>query len=217
MKFQGTLMVLLLVVSICNAEKYPVTIAQGDTTYEGLVEVNVDKGEEIYKTGYTVPEDGSEPKTGLDAPYIVRDVYEKIDATVDEDKGVCYLSAYDATEEISPENLQNDLEMSDGQKVDDDKIVNTQEVEIIEEPIEDILSVSSVIGSHCADKTAYLTVVTKEKTTCDGTQCELGETQAQASCLKWIIEKVFRWIWRCLSSCFRVRIEEKRRVCIRWG
>ncbi|XP_070551529.1 uncharacterized protein [Ptychodera flava] len=189
------ILLLFLVVTQCVAQKYPVEIQRGPDSFEGLVEVNVQTGEEIFRTAYTVQEDGSEEKTGIDAPFTVRDVNKKLDALVDEENDVCYLTVYDANTEVSPVELKKAMERiaSGEEKVSDTKIVTTKEMDVIEQPISDVASVSSIIGSHCADKTSYWTVTKNEETTCDGAPCdEDSDVVAEA---RDVGIKGCRWTW----------------------
>ncbi|XP_070547619.1 uncharacterized protein [Ptychodera flava] len=215
--FRSSLLMPLLATVICSAQKYPVTVQHGEETYEGVVEVNVDKGEEIYRTGYTIPEDGAKPKTGSEAPYIVRDVNKKIDAIVDEHKGVCYLSAYDADEEVSPVDLKKDMEASKEEKSDKGTIVDKQEIEVKEPPIKDVAAISPLVESHCLDKLSYWTIVTEENKTCDGAPCEDEQSELDTRgvklCLRWTYKWDFQWQWQCSKSCVRVLVRVRVRMC----
>ncbi|XP_070550136.1 uncharacterized protein [Ptychodera flava] len=104
--------------------------------------------------------DGSEPKTGPDAPYTVRDVNKKLDALVDEANAVCYLSSYDANAEVSPVALKEALENSesDVKDLDETEGIVSETLKVTGKPIEDVTAISTVIGPHCVDKTTYLTV-----------------------------------------------------------
>ncbi|XP_070551040.1 uncharacterized protein [Ptychodera flava] len=130
----------------------------------GSIEVNVDKGEEIYKTVFAVSNDGSEVRAGPDAPYTVRDVNKKLDALVDEANGVCYLSGYDANTEVSPVDLKAIMEAGEEETDEqlEDMEINNETDQISGRPLEDVTAMSVVIGPHCKDKTTYWTVPVDE-------------------------------------------------------
>ncbi|XP_070570908.1 uncharacterized protein [Ptychodera flava] len=147
--------------------------------FEGSVEVSVTTGEEIYRTGFknssgeTNVMIGSKPSGNATAevPYLVRDVNKKLDAVVDVQNSVCFLSTYDANTEVTPSEFINFMDSHSPDKIPNSEEVIIEKMDVEENIIDDVNAESDVIAAHCADKDSYWTVAISQTILCAGSDC----------------------------------------------
>ncbi|XP_070558839.1 uncharacterized protein [Ptychodera flava] len=167
-------------VDVSQYKRYSMDLKDIDgNPFEGSVEVSVAKGEEIYRTGFTNSSSDTKVMIGskssgdatAEVPYLVRDVNKKLDAVVDVQNSVCFLSTYDANTEVTPSEFINFMDSHSPDEIPNSEEVIIENMEVSEDVIDDVYAESEVIAAHCADKDSYWTVATSQTVSCAGSAC----------------------------------------------
>ncbi|XP_070557285.1 uncharacterized protein [Ptychodera flava] len=183
--------IVFLVIALCVVATRPVNEEHdyGVSTYTipvrdergnlhfSAIRVNIMKGEEVF---YDVHSSGDgdtvrATKTDLvvnETFYEVRDVNKKLDATVEVLESLCYLSPYNANDEVSPVELDAVLAASSPEDVEFTDELTVYDMYVDDVPIEDVSEISDIIADHCSDKTSYWEIPVNVTTTCGGNPCE---------------------------------------------